>query len=178
MSIEGYLKSTENKPRTFKNVAGKLLAEKEPEDTRPWRWEDEIGEINWKSGQAALQVYDVNSMQFPYLVASMSSIDPTRVHIDKNKLRELMDQLHTHKIRGNWFRYVLLATQIHTIKPKLLVDLDDKFKKGIARMIDINKNEQDCATYFDFTSYLFPRDPTHPPEIDVAIPPRPVRKKA
>ena len=73
MSIEGYLKSTENKPRTFKNVAGKLLAEKEPEDTRPWRWEDEIGEINWKSGQAALQVYDVNSMQFPYLVASMSS---------------------------------------------------------------------------------------------------------
>lgn len=47
MSIEGFLaEQKQNQPRRFKDVVGKLLSGKEQEDTRPWKWEEEINDVD------------------------------------------------------------------------------------------------------------------------------------
>lgn len=50
MSIESHLQSeSSKKTHHFKDVAKKLLSndKEEPKDTRPWKWEEEIGPKEW-----------------------------------------------------------------------------------------------------------------------------------
>ncbi len=53
MSIEEHFanEAKSKKPRHFHEVAGKLLNEREQEDTRPFKWEEEITEKDWKQAE-------------------------------------------------------------------------------------------------------------------------------
>ena len=55
MSVEKYLQSQGKKKPTFKEVAGRLSSEKESKDPRPWKWEEEITEKDWKQWDEELE---------------------------------------------------------------------------------------------------------------------------
>lgn len=83
MSIEKFLADQKNKPLQFKHVAKKLLSEKEPpEDLRPWKWEEEVGEKELE------EIYDWMSFSqieggwvgFAQLNATIRQMDSTKHH--------------------------------------------------------------------------------------------------
>ncbi len=57
MSIESHFAKEANskKPRRFKDVASKLLNEREPEDPRHFKWEEEITNEDWMTAEELLQ---------------------------------------------------------------------------------------------------------------------------
>ncbi len=103
MSVESFLSSQGKRQPTFKDVAGKLLPEKEKQNTRPWKWEDEIENEGWERMEKELMgftnIYELAT--YLELAFSMHLLEPNRpIGVNSTMLRgvnKAIENLSNHR---------------------------------------------------------------------------------
>lgn len=123
MSVESFLQSQGKKKSNFKQVAGKLLAEKEPVETRPWKWEEEVTNEDWSKMEQTLEAHGPHSGSFyASQAADMHVFDPNHsIHISEKRWTSMKKSLETvaDSRLGDEANFAILAACMHLIDPKL-----------------------------------------------------------
>ncbi len=136
MSIEGFLaEQNKNKPRQFKDVVGRLLLEKESEDTRPWKWEEEITENDWLEMMNELKKpqHLQNPMglgdYFLRFISSIHLIFPThKLPIDKEKWEKL-SKPRIEPLNPTFFMYLIDAPHAPCIEDRTWMAMEKKLSR-------------------------------------------------
>lgn len=128
MSIESHLENEakSNRPRHFKDVVGKLLNEKESEDARPFKWEEEITDEDWKkveaeimneyAGEGYIDMYHSTTRSL-LLLHDMYMLKPDYQHTFPNKVIEgVEDKFHESKGGRNLDVAAISLAVLHRLK--------------------------------------------------------------
>lgn len=91
MSIEKYLQSKGKTKPNFREVAGKLMSENQEKDPRPWKWEVEITEDDWKQLDEELEKkWAIGINHYLSFATRMRLLDPTRkINLDEGRKKDI-----------------------------------------------------------------------------------------
>ena len=115
MSVESFLAQDDErkKPRHFNDVADKLLNEKEPNDPRPWKWEEELGEREWKGMETELERDRKNNdwWRFALHASRLHLLDPQRpLPLVPADWEGMETELETNRKKNQWGSFAYLAS--------------------------------------------------------------------
>ncbi len=134
MSIEEHFAKEANskKPRHFRDVAGKLMNERESEDSRPWKWEEEITESDWTEILATLEHLRLEGLgnrglvghwnNFVELGAIIHIFDST---INLNIVRQVMEYLERIIKKNQEIGNLSTTAYLHLIFPSIKYEISD-----------------------------------------------------
>ncbi len=170
MSIEDYLESTKKKPRAFKDVAGKLLAEREPNDPRPWKWEEEIGTKEWERIEKPLNsLIDLNIWtSFAKEISLMRTLDPDHIyHIPASAWDKMLEKLSTYKQNKKWWEFAELASHLSLLDASRVAPLLDndtllKIKEDFEKKLQQDRT-RNLWMLEDYAYCIFLLDPSCTP---------------
>ncbi len=169
MSIEKFLSEQQkNKPRTFKDVAGRLLAKEEQVDTRPFKWEDEIGSKEWEGMDKELEEERINGetkgnwRRFLSTASFIHLIDPHHpLHIDEKTWGKIDTWLEQEWGNSVW-ECIESASLIHTIDPHHPLHFVEKALDAIKKELEWARENENWSHFVHIASFIHTIAPHHP----------------
>lgn len=160
MSIEGFLAEQQNKPPTFKKVMGTLLAEKEPEDTRPWKWEEEITEKDKEKMIKKLPKFGTD--EFFVMHAADLRMAGLEVNIDENKWYEIKKRLKAFEQLGNkedeWYPFLGMVASLKILG--FHVEIDEKIRTWVKSYFKMYYRDKNWIDYKTLAVMIKKKDPS------------------
>lgn len=161
MSIENFLADQhKTKPSRFKDVAGKLLSKKEPEDSRPWKWEEEISNEKLDEMENKLEQLRLYHQFTTYLKAVfyLRSIDPERpLNIDKRMLRIARQEWKKNTQNGESLSSTMQGVPLNLLDPHRGLTMTDDTWESME--IERDKNSSFMPYYLENSSFMHLLDP-------------------
>lgn len=171
MSIESYLAQEKNNiPASFKKVAGRLLAEKEKNDERPWKWEEEVSENDWKEMDDVLEKIRKRPDwdQFAHMAVCMRMLDPQHpIPLDAEVWKGMNEKLKEHRKRiSHLDQFARLASGMRFLDPRWLLPLNEEVWDGMRKRLHYLKNRDEWDSVVKMTLHMNILDHNHPTQLD------------